>query len=154
MSIPRPSNLRYHIYTMEPTPTTQPTSRELATIGSRFAASIIDFFALIALFFILDFALGSNLSSSTNNATGLIYVLYDWIMVAQFGATLGKRAMGIEVLTTDGERPGWGTAFVRSFVSVISSLVFMFGYIWAFFNPQRQTWHDLAARTLVVRSVK
>ena len=33
-----------------------------------------------------------------------------------------------------------------------SSLPLGLGYLWAFFHPRRQAWHDLIADTLVVRA--
>mgnify|MGYP003513805510 CR=1 FL=1 len=53
--------------------------------------------------------------------------------------------------------PGWTvdwlTAFMREVVGkTLSTLPLGLGYLWAFFHPRRQAWHDLIADTLVVRA--
>lgn len=62
-------------------------------------------------------------------------------------------ALGLKVVRTDSKPVDWLTAFMREVVGkTLSTLAFLLGYLWAFFHPERQAWHDLIADTLVVRS--
>lgn len=65
--------------------------------------------------------------------------------------TLGMRAVGLMIVPSDRRpRVSWGDATVRWLVMLLSGLCFGLGYLWATWDPRRQTWHDHAARTLVV----
>lgn len=78
-------------------------------------------------------------------------VLYHTIFVYLYGATLGKMAMKCVVVNYDDFAvPGLQAALIRGAVRIISETVFYLGFIWAFLNPQRQTWHDKMAKTIVI----
>jgi uncharacterized RDD family membrane protein YckC len=62
--------------------------------------------------------------------------------------------MDIRCVRVDGRPMDWTTAFVRSVASLLSALIFALGYFWAWWDPQRQTWHDRIAGTRVVKSTK
>jgi uncharacterized RDD family membrane protein YckC len=81
----------------------------------------------------------------------LIYWSYYVVFTALYGATPGKMLLGIRVVKSDGSPVDWLTAFMREVVGkILSSLPLDLGFLWAFFHPKRQTWHDLIANTLVV----
>jgi len=68
------------------------------------------------------------------------------------GGTLGKRAVGLRLEKDgSGEDIGYGAAFVRYIVAIVSGLVLLLGYLWVIWDPKRQTWHDKAAGSVVVR---
>jgi uncharacterized RDD family membrane protein YckC len=68
------------------------------------------------------------------------------------GATPGKRVLGIRIADeVTGASIGYGRAAVRRLVFVVGALVFYIGWLWLLSNPERQTWHDRAARSLVIR---
>jgi uncharacterized RDD family membrane protein YckC len=99
----------------------------------------------IAAFFVLIAILG---------AFGL---LYEVVMVALKGATLGKMAMGVRVVkSTDGGLPGWGGSIVRWVILQIGGFFCGIGYLvvgisFLFDGSGRmQGWHDKAAHTLVL----
>jgi uncharacterized RDD family membrane protein YckC len=76
---------------------------------------------------------------------------YEAIMVGKYGATLGKMACKIIVVTPEGGRVSYGRAFGRYFAKILSSLTCMIGYIIAFFDkPQRRALHDYICNTRVV----
>jgi uncharacterized RDD family membrane protein YckC len=35
-------------------------------------------------------------------------------------------------------------------VSIVSAIVFLLGYLWMLWDPEKQTWHDKAAGSVVV----
>jgi len=84
-------------------------------------------------------------------------LLYELIMIALKGATLGKMALGIKVIReADGQIPGWGPSGVRYLIQVAGSLVCGLGLWVVWLSPffdntgRQQGWHDKVAKTLVV----
>ena len=87
-----------------------------------------------------------------------IQVVFDLIMVAyttffhgKYGATLGKMACGLKVVTPDGGRITYGRALGRGFAELLSNWVCKIGYIIAAFDDQKRALHDHIASTRVVR---
>jgi uncharacterized RDD family membrane protein YckC len=66
-------------------------------------------------------------------------------------ATVGKRAAGIKVTDLAGNRVSFLRAFARNAAKLLSSLLFMVGFLMAGFTARKQALHDLLAETLVVR---
>ena len=80
-----------------------------------------------------------------------IALSYEGLMVGKYGATLGKMACNIKVVTADGGRVSYGRAFARYFSKILSSLTCMIGYIMACFdNPEKRALHDRICNTRVV----
>ncbi len=90
-----------------------------------------------------------------------IAVAYESLLVAWWGTTIGKWALGMRVVRyADGQRPDLGRATQRSllpnaflivpiaFVSLLQWVV----YGSSAFHPLRRGWHDRYSGTLVVRS--
>ncbi|WP_457596846.1 RDD family protein [Hydrogenimonas sp.] len=76
---------------------------------------------------------------------------YHTLFVWLYGASLGKMAMKMQVVETlTMVRPRFAVAFNRAIFRIVSEMVFYFGFLWAFFDPARQAWHDKTASTLVV----
>jgi len=117
-----------------------------ASIGRRFVALLIDGI----LVGIVTYTLAGGKQETMNVLQPIANLAYHTLMIGQYGYTIGKRAMGIVVVNYDGNKPDWTFALIRALIAELSTGVFLLGYIWAFFNPKRQTWHDLAARTYVV----
>jgi uncharacterized RDD family membrane protein YckC len=70
-----------------------------------------------------------------------------------YGATLGKIAMKIRVISTaDLENPSLILSLSRAAFRIISESIFYLGFIWAYLNPKRETWHDRVANTLVINA--
>ena len=76
----------------------------------------------------------------------LYYVLFEGL----WGATIGKLFLGIRVRRKDGGKINFVTAFIRFFGRLISTMIFMLGYVLALFDNKRQTLHDKIANTLVL----
>lgn len=75
---------------------------------------------------------------------------YLWIGNAR-GATLGKLALGLRLVNRHGNPPGLRAGAVRLAISCFSGLVFSYGYWRMLFHDNKQTLHDTAADTYVVR---
>lgn len=66
-------------------------------------------------------------------------------------ATLGKKALGLQVTDLEEQRIGFGQATARYLGKFVSSLILGIGYIMAGFTQKKQALHDIMAGTLVVR---
>ena len=120
-----------------------------AGIGLRFVALIIDIVVVAVVQFLLTLVLGDALGQLLGVVVGLGYYVYFEGQPA--GQTIGKKAMNIRVIDFETGGPiDTSRALIRTLVRIASGLVCLVGYIWAFFNKEKQTWHDLAARTVVV----
>lgn len=81
----------------------------------------------------------------------LIKIAYHTFFTAYYGATIGKIIAKIKVIQTDdADIPNLLSSFLRAVVRVIGEMLFFLGFLWFFSNKLRQTWHDLAAKTIVV----
>ena len=84
---------------------------------------------------------------------GIFWIVYETILLSQWGGcTVGKKIMGIKVVTTTGKQLDWTTAFVRSISKILSGTFFALGYLWMLWDVNSQTWHDKIADTLVVEA--
>ena len=135
---------------------------ELASTNKRALAFGIDELIISLLFTFAFWDKFSSLSSAEaiigfiNSMAGgivLIKIAYQGIFVWMYGATLGKMAMKIKVISSaDLDKPNFTYSFLRALSRVISEMLFYIGFIWAYFNPVRLTWHDKFAKTLVVNA--
>ena len=132
----------------------------LADIKKRALAFTIDEFLLS---FILIFALWDSfvkaetteaiiaLTNSVVFEYMMMKIIYQAFFVMQYGATLGKLAMKIRVIEIKTvANPNVLVALNRGIFRVVSEMLFYLGFLWGALNPNRQTWHDLTAKTLVV----
>ena len=65
-------------------------------------------------------------------------------------ATIGKMALDMRVVKTDGTRITFLRGVGRYFSSFLSGLIFMIGYIIAAFDKRKQALHDKLADTMVL----
>ena len=68
------------------------------------------------------------------------------------GLTVGMRAWRIKLVNSQGQRVSWLACVVRFIVGIVSLSVFGLGILWALVDKKNRTWHDLAARTLLIRT--
>jgi len=84
-------------------------------------------------------------------SVGVVAWLYHMLMeTSPMQGTIGKWAMGIQVVDLDGCRIGWVKATARHFGKVLSALPFGLGFLVVGFTKYTQGWHDMMAETLVV----
>lgn len=92
--------------------------------------------------------------------TGLIAVgfggwaFYQIGMWAWKGTTIGGIVMGIKGVRVDGAPMDFSVALVRHLASYLSGCAAFLGFFWAGWDPEKQSWHDKIAGTLVVRVPK
>ena len=139
-----------------------------ASWGSRVGAYLLDVLILVVplvLAVVLIFVLASD-DGDESTEESLLLGLYLLTLVLPFlyftlmhggerGATYGKRALGIRVVREDGSRLGYGKAFGRygiQFLLGILTLPLIVDYLWPLWDGRKQSLHDKAVRSIVVRA--
>ena len=67
------------------------------------------------------------------------------------GTTLGGIIVNLRVIRTDGADPRPADAVIRALSGIFSIVALGIGYLWMLQDPEKQTWHDKIAGTLVVK---
>jgi uncharacterized RDD family membrane protein YckC len=84
----------------------------------------------------------------------LIHVFYGALMESSsWQATVGKRALGIRVVSIEGKRLSFGAAFGRNIARWLSALPLGYGFLRMLWSPRKQTWHDVIAKALVTQRI-
>ncbi|MEW5724526.1 MAG: RDD family protein [Thermodesulfobacteriota bacterium] len=79
-----------------------------------------------------------------------IYILYPTLLVGKYGATLGKMACQIKIVTSGGGKVSYLRALGRAFAEWLTGLTLTIGYIIAAFDEQKRALHDHICDTRVV----
>ena len=132
-----------------------------ATVWDRFGAGILDtllvvgwwlIFSLVVIAF-TDFKV---LSLSAGLGLGLVFLSialsYFFLFTVVGARTPGMDYMGLAVVRFDGELPSFRDVGLRVCGYCISAGCFGLGFLWAFFDAERLTWHDRISKTLVIES--
>ncbi len=78
--------------------------------------------------------------------------LYHWLTVAYWnGQTVGRKVLNIRVCSPDGSIVDSGAAAGRAAMRIVSGIPFGLGFLWAAWDPEKRTWHDMIANTRVYR---
>jgi uncharacterized RDD family membrane protein YckC len=147
-----------------------PTARRYAGFWIRFLAILIDGLILGAvsimtrLFFVAPvvvrplygsspfsglFAAMFGVSSVINLFIGIAYQVY---FLTRHGATPGKLALGLRVITADGGPISVGRAIGRYFGYWLDTFTLAIGYIIAAFDSEKRALHDYICSTRVIYS--
>lgn len=137
--------------------------------AARFADQVLVFFGMLPGFLLAlgfrdlignpELAGGIAIALALLGAVGVVG--YNWMLISTEGRTIGKRALGIRIVTVDGEPLGfvrgvvlreWVVTVVDAFFSVVMGLGVL-GLIDGLmvFTVGNRTLHDRIARTQVVR---
>lgn len=136
---------------------------ELASMSSRIKSFIIDDILITCVLVLMfweqievnngNFAAIMNILNVNLLPVIVVKLIYQWFFIWYYGATLGKMAAKIKVVDYyNFGRISPFNALLRSFGRIISEMFFYVGFIVAFFNDGRQTFHDRIGKTLVVNA--
>ncbi len=75
---------------------------------------------------------------------------YNTAFVGRYGATPGKMAAGLRIVTPAGGAVTYGTALCRYFAEILSSVILGIGYLMVAFDIEKRGLHDRICRTRVV----
>jgi uncharacterized RDD family membrane protein YckC len=133
---------------------------KLAPVDKRVLAHVIDDFILSALLFII---ISDTISNSSSVEEVIIFInslifefmviklIYHAVFTSIYGGSIGKILMKIKVVSIeDFSNVSILSSLNRSFVRLFSEAVFYLGFLWAFFDPYRQSWHDKSSKTIVI----
>jgi uncharacterized RDD family membrane protein YckC len=149
----------------------------LATIRKRFVAFLLDwivliliYFAIVIVFTLFDrsisninvhgiFEVELEIDNTPTSVITFVKLLLGLLPVIYFtlsfyfwkGQTVGKFFLGIRVLSLYHERIGLWHCTERSLGYFASALEGGFGYIQAFWNPNRMALHDKIGETIVIQ---
>jgi len=133
---------------------------DLATVGKRFLAAFVDGFIVWIVLAVLNFGFTFATAAARINSFAFsilwqfmlwgLAVAYQATMLASRGQTLGKMAVRIKVISADGTELSTGQAWGREVARALLGILCIVDYIPAFFNEQKTTLHDMAAKTRVI----
>ena len=146
-----------------------------AGIGPRLGAYLIDVLPItLAIAFVYYFFLGFDATwerytnssgdidarvtflSQRNQIRDLsftVYLLYCALTeCSALQGTIGKKLLGIRVTDNNGQRLTIRRSFGRNSAKIISIIPLGLGFLWATWSKRKRGWHDMIAKTLVVKS--
>jgi uncharacterized RDD family membrane protein YckC len=89
------------------------------------------------------------ISMLVNIALGIAYEGY---FVSTKGGTIGKLALGLQIIRLDGSRLSFGQAAGRYFAKILSGIILYIGFIMAGLDAEKRALHDRICNTLVIYS--
>jgi len=90
----------------------------------------------------------------TGNVFLSLWLLYHLAMWSWRGTTIGGLILGLRIVRTNGQSVHFSVALVRLLSAIFSALVLFLGFLWAGWNREKRSWHDLIADTVIVRVPK
>jgi len=119
-------------------------------VGLRFVAVLIDGIIFGIISSILLRVLGL---TGTYVSDVLLIAYYIW-MEGQYGATLGKMALGLKVVKEDGSPITWQESIIRNLVRIVDMLLvfYLVSAILVWTSPLKQRIGDRVAHTVVIKA--
>ena len=130
-------------------------------VGLRAVAVIIDSILLFVVGYAIALATGGTTGMGFQ-LTGLpmflwlaVGIAYYVVLEAQFGATIGKRIVGLKVVKLEGGGPiDWQASIVRNLLRLVDGFFFyLVGAIVVWTSNKKQRLGDKVAATVIVRAV-
>jgi uncharacterized RDD family membrane protein YckC len=81
------------------------------------------------------------------------WLYYALLESSPWQATLGKKALGLEVTDLGGSRISFARATGRFFAKILSAIILFIGFLMIGFTQKKQGLHDIIAGTLVIRKL-
>ena len=142
----------------------QEESFSIAGLKQRAAAFVIDILIVGLITYItiesgFYFMQGEGIGPSELDRVFMpIYMLLFFLASTYFiflhyytGSTVGKMALGIRIINSDGTEVGLWESFMRWVGYYVSAVFLLAGFVWSIFDPDSQAWHDKIAGTYVVK---
>jgi uncharacterized RDD family membrane protein YckC len=127
----------------------------------RVVAYLIDVILLTIVYGVVARLLGIDIFESDwkhyDPMANLLSLVIGWLYFAllessERGATVGKMAMGLRVVTSDGQRLSFMNATGRYFAKILSAIILCIGFIMVAFTDKKRGLHDIIAGTLVIKT--
>ncbi len=104
---------------------------------------------------------GGPLDTSLESVAGLLlYLVYETVMVAELGATLGKLVFGIRIRHGE-DKVAYPRSLARAFTKMVTGfglfygsfgILFLLGYLMALWDKENRALHDYLCKTRVYRT--
>jgi uncharacterized RDD family membrane protein YckC len=139
------------------------TFSEYAGFWIRVGAKIIDWIILSVVNTVITAIWGFVAVSSAGTPHAVASMIVSYILqtavsaayttwfLGKYGATPGKMACKIQVITSDGGNVNYLRAFARHFAEWISGIIIGIGYIMVAFDNEKRALHDRICDTRVIR---
>jgi len=129
-----------------------------SSMPKRLAAIFYDSLLLFSLFFLATMVLvyfTDFESIESNNIAydfyllliAYLYFVWHWV---NGGQTLGMHAWHIKLIKQGNGPLKWGNASLRFCLAVLSFICFGSGFVWAFFDKKKLTFHDRYSNTRLI----
>lgn len=134
-------------------------------VGRRAVAIIIDSFVLLIPYFVLGFLIGSITGETGGGGfqleggsafvlmglLGLVGFGYFILPEAYYGQTVGKRLVGVRVVSEDGTEIGFSDVVIRNVLRIIDGIaVYLVGALFIWLSDDNQRLGDRVGNTVVV----
>lgn len=127
---------------------------------TRFAAKFLDGIIIQSVNMFIQFGfIGAIFRSNSESSPRLVLmfilqygvaIAYTTFFLGKYGATVGKMATGLKVVTPDGQPITYTRAFSRYWGEMLSGIILGIGYLMAAFDDEKRTLHDRICGTRVV----
>lgn len=136
---------------------------EYAGFWIRVGAKIIDWIILSVINMIITAVWGFVAVSSAGTSRAVASMAISYILqiaisaayttwfLGKYGATLGKMACKIRVITSEGDNISYLRAFARHFAEWLSGIIIGIGYIMVAFDDEKRALHDRICDTRVIK---
>jgi uncharacterized protein len=128
-------------------------AQDYVGVWPRFVAALLDNLTWLLFIWIYVGWIFAAVDETTAGILGILILTawFNYFAIAEWkwGQTIGKNAMGLEVTTESGERPGWNEAAIRNLLRIVD--VLLIGPILIASSRRRQRLGDRLAHTVVVR---
>lgn len=136
-------------------------SVQRADFGQRLGAILFDVLLFLIGLMLATFLLSSFSQKSVVSSNAMLVAFYavavglfalNFVVLAgREGQTIGKRLVGIRIVTEDGEPVTYVNVLLRHCAGYfLSALAGFLGFLWAIWDSKNQGWHDKIAKTIVV----
>lgn len=140
---------------------------EITGLGVRAVAALLDMIVTIAFYVCAGSWIAAKYGGITSGGfqmqgqpalmailfTMFFFFLYHWLLEGFFGATPGKKIMGIAVRQVNGEPCGFSKSLIRNLLRFIDAIfLYLVGFIVAVSSKTKQRLGDRVAQTVVVTS--
>lgn len=129
----------------------------------RLAAIVYDALLILALWIIaalvfIGFNKGEAIETSRNLPLQIVLVAISFAFFVGYwtrvGRTLGMQSWGLQLETSEGQRPSLASASVRFFAALLSWAPAGLGFLWQLWDKDKLTWHDRISGTRLVHYPK
>lgn len=132
---------------------------EEAGLGRRFMSLVYESLLLFAIAFVASLPFHGAVDSDLDGWSRHAYQLYLFLVFGLYfhwcwlrgGQTLPMKTWKLRLVGAGGGHLSFGQCTLRFVAGCLSMLCFGAGFLWAFFDRDRQFFHDRLARTRLVR---